>query len=142
MELGALLAGANVEEAGRCYNCGEKMGLSFQIMDDLLDAFGDHALVGKQKGGDILADKKTYLSLLAIEKDKNAFLSIVSQSNPEKKVEQMLQLYKELGVKLETEKLMESYYLEAVTELQELNASNGAKEPLKKLFDYLFERAF
>lgn len=142
MELGALLAGANEKDATLCYDCGVNMGLSFQIMDDLLDAYGDQALVGKQKGGDILADKKTYLSILAIAKSKESYLNTCSITNSEEKVNQMLELYTETGVKMETEELMKSYFDKAIQGLDGLEVQGNRKEPLRNLFGFLFQRAF
>lgn len=142
MELGALLAGANEKDATLCYDCGVNMGLSFQIMDDLLDAYGDQTLVGKQKGGDILADKKTYLSLLAIAKSNKDYFEICSISDPSEKVNKMLQLYTNTGVKEETEGLMKSYYDQAIQDLKLLNVSDDKKMPLSNLFTLLFQRAF
>jgi geranylgeranyl diphosphate synthase type II len=142
MELGALLAGANEEQVKICYDCGVNMGLSFQIMDDLLDAFGEQALVGKQIGGDILADKKTYLSLLAIEKSGKEYFETCTISNEQKKVSAMLSLYDETGVKKETEELMESYYDDAIKGLKDLNVPEENKESLINLFEFLFNRTF
>ena len=103
MELGAMLAGASEEDVANCYNSGEKMGLSFQIMDDLLDAFGEKALVGKQIGGDILADKKTILSLLAFQSANSDYEDVLKMQNPEEKVSAMLKVYENTGILIETE---------------------------------------
>ena len=142
MELGALLAGANKEQTKLCYDCGVNMGLSFQIMDDLLDAFGDQALVGKQKGGDILADKKTYLSLLTIEKASEKYQETSKETKESVKVEKMLALYEEKGVRKETEELMKDYYHKAVDGLNSIGLAKEKTGPLMNLFGFLFQRAF
>lgn len=142
MELGAMLAGASEEDVANCYNSGEKMGLSFQIMDDLLDAFGEKALVGKQIGGDILADKKTILSLLAFQSANSDYEDVLKMQNPEEKVSAMLKVYENTGARQETENLMKQYYEEAVHSLEEITVDSNRKKALSNLFGWLFERGF
>ncbi len=67
LEMGAVLAGATKEDSRNIYDYGMHLGMAFQIMDDVLDVFGDASIFGKQVGGDILANKKTYLLLKALE---------------------------------------------------------------------------
>ena len=118
------------------------MGLSFQIMDDLLDAFGEKALVGKQIGGDILADKKTILSLLAFQSANSDYEDVLKMQNPEEKVSAMLKVYENTGARQETENLMKQYYEEAVHSLEEITVDSNRKKALSNLFGWLFERGF
>ncbi|MBL7806108.1 MAG: polyprenyl synthetase family protein [Saprospiraceae bacterium] len=67
LEMGALAAGASGSDAGHLYEFGRLAGISFQIQDDLLDTYGDPAKFGKQVGGDILQNKKTFLVLKTLE---------------------------------------------------------------------------
>ena len=67
MKMGAIIANASTEDQDRCYEFGRNLGIAFQLQDDYLDAFGNPETFGKQVGGDIIENKKTYLFLKAIE---------------------------------------------------------------------------
>ena len=67
LKIGALLGGASAEDAERLYDFGMNMGVAFQLKDDLLDVYGDTAVFGKNIGGDILCNKKTYMLIKALE---------------------------------------------------------------------------
>ena len=79
MKIGATIAGASESDSESIYNFAIDLGLSFQLWDDYLDAFGDSSKTGKQTGGDILADKKTFLMIRAQEKATSKEREILSQ---------------------------------------------------------------
>ena len=67
LKIGALLGGADEKDAVLLGNFGEKLGIAFQLQDDILDVYGDPGKFGKQVGGDIISNKKTYLLIKALE---------------------------------------------------------------------------
>jgi geranylgeranyl diphosphate synthase type II len=143
MELGARLAGARESDVKACRECGINIGLSFQLMDDILDAFGKTEETGKQVGGDILADKKTFLTLLTKEKTaQNTDYSRASQLAGQDKVNAFLSLYNSLGVKEDAEKRMEGYYQESLSDLRKIDAPDERKKPIFDLFNFLSTRNF
>lgn len=104
LDMGGASAGADIKVREALYEFGLHVGLAFQLQDDYLDAFGRPENFGKQVGGDILADKKTFLLIRALEKaqgaDREALLSELG-SKREGKVERVLDLYRRLGVDAE-----------------------------------------
>lgn len=104
LHMGGSSAGASSETLDALYEFGLHVGLAFQLQDDYLDAFGNPENFGKQVGGDILANKKTFLLIRALEKaqgpDRDALQSELGQ-NREGKVARVLDLYRRLGVDAE-----------------------------------------
>lgn len=104
LHMGGSSAGASSETLDALYEFGLHVGLAFQLQDDYLDAFGDPEHFGKQVGGDILADKKTFLLIRALEEardgDRSALMSELG-SRTEGKVDRVLALYRKLGVDAE-----------------------------------------
>lgn len=129
LKLGAILADATEEQANLIYDFGLNLGIAFQIQDDILDVYGDAALFGKQVGGDILANKKTYLLLNALELakgDKKAELEkwlAISDHKAEGKVEAVTELFTQLEVKEHAEKVMWEYYDVSIKCLESLKLS-------------------
>ena len=123
LQLGAILGGAGEGNQQHIYSFGKNLGIAFQIQDDYLDAFGDPEKFGKQIGGDILSNKKTFLLLHAIEvataNQKKEIDTLIS-TNPTDKVEKMLTIYKDCKVDV------------AVLDIR--------KKPLYELATYLMER--
>ena len=106
LQIGALCGGADTAEAERLYTAGFHFGLAFQLQDDLLDVFGDPDVFGKQQGGDIISDKKTFLRLRALEiadenKKESLKNSFIIKSETDK-VNSVTNLFNELGIKEET----------------------------------------
>tara|TARA_B100000768_G_scaffold181949_1_gene207664 strand:+ start:14314 stop:15279 length:966 start_codon:yes stop_codon:yes gene_type:complete len=122
LKMGAITAGAADNEANLIYDYGINMGIAFQLRDDYLDAFGQMEKVGKQKGGDILANKKTYLALKAIsnanEIERAQLIELQKEPNPKLKVEQTLRLFTSLGVDKDIEHLSKSYFAKALASLR------------------------
>ena len=104
LHMGGSSARASSEALDALYEFGLHVGLAFQLQDDYLDAFGDPEHFGKQVGGDILADKKTFLLIRALEEardgDRSALISELG-SRTEGKVDRVLALYRKLGVDAE-----------------------------------------
>lgn len=136
VELGARLAGVSEEAALKTYQYGENLGLGFQIMDDWLDSFGTPQAVGKKPGGDICANKKTFLWIKLQElggKQIETQLKEMSLWPKEKeleKVEAVLKLYNQFQIGELSLQLMDSYFIEAQMLLNELEALKEGKELL------------
>lgn len=143
LRMGAIAAGSELNDANHLYDFGINLGLAFQIQDDYLDAFGESGKVGKQKGGDILANKKTFLLLNAIEaasaEDRKAILSSLELEGVQK-VETVLQLFKKIGVDSFTKLKMDEYYQKALLSLEKVNVEEDKKVYLKALASSLMQR--
>lgn len=145
LDLGACVAGASESQMIHLRQFGEHLGISFQLRDDYLDAFGDPEKFGKQVGGDILADKKTYLLIRALDKadaGQRDELHRMSGStcSPDDKVTRTREIFRELGA--DEEILAESgrYYTSALTHLDALGLSPAQTDPLRMLAAQLLER--
>jgi len=146
MELGAILAQQNNQMSNQLYKIGELIGLGFQLKDDLLDVYGDPEKFGKQIGGDILANKKTYLLIRALTLAqgglKNELLKWLSMDNsiPEQKIRAITSMYTSLGVKQETELEIKKYFDEAFMLISKLNIVDEKKLSLLKFMGGLVDR--
>ena len=146
LKIGALLGGASSEDAERLYDFGMNLGVAFQLKDDLLDVYGDAVIFGKNIGGDILCNKKTYMLIKAFEHaDKNqlirlnAWVDAVS-FNPEEKIAAVTELYNQIGIKELCEKKMEKYCERAMESLRAVKVADKKKEELKNLMANLMHR--
>ncbi len=145
LKIGAILANADMGSAEQIRHFGECIGMAFQLQDDLLDAFGDHRKVGKQTGGDIVANKKTYLLIRALEKaeaDQKKELEDLLTSNPVDKVQQVIQLYHALNIREETCKVIDQYHKEGLKYLEALPLTNNRKAPLLAFAKKLLVREY
>lgn len=146
IELGAIIGGADDDISSRLYEFGINIGLGFQLKDDLLDVFGDIDKFGKQVGGDIISNKKTYLLIKALELaqgdlkyelmhwlDKKDFV-------PHEKVHAVINIYNKLGIKALSEKKMNDYFDKGLEILDLLNINHEKKTPLKNLTLKLIDR--
>lgn len=146
LQLGALIGGASEEEANKLRLFGEEIGLAFQVKDDFLDAFGDATKVGKQIGGDIAANKKTFLFVkaleLAEEHDAQALLSLYTDKNLDTstKVHKTMELYQQLNLQEETEKEIERLYQGALKQLIGLSPGIFETAKLKRFAEQLMDR--
>ena len=144
LEMGAMLGHAKTDEVALLKKFGESIGLGFQIKDDLLDVFGDQEKFGKQVGGDIIANKKTYLLLKALEdadtSQKQTLETWLNKTEfeAEKKVEAIRAIYEELNIKEKAQELAQSYFNEAFSLLEKLESDK--KEPLKLFAQQLINR--
>ena len=146
MEMGGILAGVDALKAKTLYDIGERIGLGFQLKDDLLDVYGDPEKFGKQVGGDILANKKTYLLIRALESAQGEALDSLnawieaSNPNPVEKVKAITQLYTDLGIRTETEAKINQYFDLAFEAIDQLNLQSEQKEVLGKFLAGLVDR--
>ncbi|GEO04298.1 isoprenyl synthetase [Adhaeribacter aerolatus] len=146
LELGAVLNGAPENDALLLKNFGIKVGIAFQLRDDLLDVYGEQDKFGKQVGGDILADKKTFLLLTAIDQANQSQKEVLTRYknqtiySGQEKVQEFTQIYNELNIRAQTEDKINSYFEEAIQSLNAVNAPEARKAMLRNLALQLMER--
>jgi len=146
MQIGAIIGGAEQEQADLLYEFGENLGLAFQLQDDILDVYGDPEKFGKQVGGDILADKKTFLLIkareLAIGETALELDRWLNNSDvlPENKVNAITSIYNSIGVRKLAEAEMENYVLKALNALDKIAVDNTRKELLRGFAEHLLIR--
>ena len=146
LKIGACLAGAPEEDARKLYDFGMKMGLAFQLQDDWLDVYGDPKVFGKNIGGDILCNKKTYMLITALEKADEAQRAelerwlVAEDYEPAEKIAAVTALYNEVGVGRCCEELVEAYYKEGLAVLDSVDLPAGRKEELKSFACSLMSR--
>lgn len=143
-KIGALVAHANESDATLIYDFGENLGLAFQLKDDYLDCFGDPEKFGKQVGGDILSNKKTFMMLKALEIDTTGELkrSLHQKDlNAEEKIESVKSLFKKLEVDRLAFDLMDEYYQKAINSLNKIQSSQFFKNKIIQFAEDLMQRA-
>ncbi len=146
LELGALLAGMTREEAIHFRNFGVNIGIGFQLKDDLLDVYGDAEKFGKQVGGDIIANKKTWLLIRALElatgDSKSELEKWITNKdfNNEEKVQAVKSIYNQLNIHELAEAKMNEYFDLGFQQLEDLDAEHLNLEPLKAFARALIER--
>ncbi len=143
LQIGAVLGQAVSADQHYLYEFGRNLGISFQIQDDYLDAFGDPAKFGKQLGGDILADKKTFLMVKVMEVATAQQLQEIERlqgSTPGEKIAGTLQIFRETGVEEWARALKEQYRDKAFDFLEKSSADTARKLPLQDLADFLIAR--
>ncbi|MEO8149398.1 MAG: polyprenyl synthetase family protein [Bacteroidia bacterium] len=148
LKTGALIAKTNDENAIHIYEYGKNLGIAFQLQDDILDVYADPEKFGKQIGGDIIANKKTYLLLTALYKaniDQYEALSELLNDRKERflpyeKVNRITTIYDELGVKEITETEVNKYYNEALKHLNKIEISDENKKVLREFGAHLMKR--
>ena len=137
LELGSILAGATKENTKLIRAFGEEIGIGFQLKDDILDVFGDASAVGKQVGGDIISNKKTFLLIKALEKanaeQKAKLEHWINRDTfePKEKVEAVTAIYNEIGINELSNSVAESYFEGAFQKLQKIDAPEDKKALLK-----------
>lgn len=143
LRMGAILGGAGEGNQIHIYEFGKKLGIAFQIQDDYLDAFGDPEKFGKQVGGDIMANKKTFLLIHALETAEPAGkkeLERLLQTDEPSKVQKVLDLYRSCGVDAWARELKQKYISDATAHLEEIAVLSARKAPLLELMHYLVQR--
>ncbi len=143
LKLGAILGGAGEGNQNHLYEFGKNLGIAFQIQDDYLDAFGDPDKFGKKTGGDILANKKTFLIIHALETattSQHNELRELLNSNPFDKVEKVLKIYKDCKVDQWAKALKDKYLQTALQHLEDTAVLSLRKKPLMELAAYLISR--
>ncbi len=145
LKMGAVMGGAGKGNQQHLYNFGKKLGIAYQIQDDYLDAFGDASKVGKRTGGDIVANKKTFLLIRALESgsaDQVAALQSLMKENPADKVERVLEIFRQSDVDSWAINLKEQYTREALYHLEEVAVVSSRKKSLQSLVDFLIRREY
>ena len=146
MKMGAIVAKASPKDADAIYEFGRNLGIAFQLQDDYLDAFGDPKTFGKQVGGDIMENKKTYLYLKSLENaskdDQDGLLHLYSikPEDSTAKVEAVKTIFKESGAVEETKKAIKNFTQKAFDALSETGLPEKNKALLKQFGKSLMER--
>lgn len=143
LQLGALIGGAGESNQQHIFEFGLNLGIAFQIQDDYLDAFGDPEKFGKQVGGDIQSNKKTFLMIHALETalpDDLKTLNQLMHENPTDKVQQVLSIFRKCGIDNWANELKLKYLNQALSHLDAVIVSKNRKEPLIALAHYLIQR--
>jgi geranylgeranyl diphosphate synthase type II len=146
MKMGAIIAQTSKENSKLIYDFGLNLGLAFQLQDDYLDAFGDPKTFGKQVGGDIIENKKTYLYLKALEfaapeeKDKLIQLFSAHIEDNKDKIEAVKQIFNSTGASQANQKAIEEFTLKAFNTLEKIEISKDKKTMLKEFGQNLMSR--
>ncbi|MEI6866728.1 polyprenyl synthetase family protein [Flavicella sp.] len=146
LKMGAIIANAPEEEADKIYDFGLNLGIAFQLQDDYLDAFGDTATFGKQIGGDIMENKKTYLYIEALKNSdtetKEELLSWYSETLDDNtvKVKRVKELFKQVGSDKLIRDAIQNYTDKAFTVLDTISISEANSFVLKQFGDNLMTR--
>lgn len=144
LQAGAIIGGADEENQKKMYEIGINIGMAFQLQDDLLDSFGTTKRVGKQIGGDILENKKTYIFLkaweLADDNQKESIKSLLVESDKELKIKGFLELYRQLEIQHISSVLIDEYFCKGMDLLNQIEVGEEQKEVLKNFINHLYNR--
>ncbi len=130
LKIGAIIGGADTQDAQRLYDFGINLGLGFQLQDDLLDTFGNESVFGKKTGGDILTNKKTYLYLYALqcanEKNHNQLINLYSDYSvdSQEKIDMVTAIFNKLNVQKAVQQTINNYMELGLNELKKVNVSS------------------
>jgi geranylgeranyl diphosphate synthase, type II len=146
LKIGAILGGASQRDAEDLYEYGRNLGIAFQLQDDLLDTYGDPEVTGKNKGTDIVDNKKTLLVIQALNtaspaqrKELTGWLE-AKEFDPGKKIEAVTAIFDALHVKDVTQKKIQGYYKQALASLENLNKPEEMKSELYNFATFLMNR--
>ena len=146
LKIGAILGGASQRDAEDLYEFGRHLGLAFQLQDDLLDAYGDPEVMGKNQGCDIVDNKKTFLVIKAMEaasasqKDELCEWLTRKEFNSKEKIKAVKAIFDTLKIKELTESKIQNYYKHALTNLEDLNRPEERKKELYHFASFLMNR--
>jgi len=146
MKMGAIVANASENEQNSIYEFGKNLGIAFQLQDDYLDAFGDSKKFGKQMGGDIIENKKTYLYLKAIEfssqdsKHELQNLFSITPNDASDKIETAKQIFRSTGAADATQHAIKIYTDKAFHIMENMTIDTHKKEILKQMGEQLMNR--
>ncbi|MEI7676684.1 MAG: polyprenyl synthetase family protein [Bacteroidales bacterium] len=146
LKIGSIIGGASERDANLMYTFGEKIGLAFQLKDDLLDTFGDEAKFGKAIGGDIVCNKKTFLLIKAFELSNDSEKGEISEwllkqdFARQEKVDAITKIYIQRGVKELCEQKISDYYKEGLDALYAVDVNMLHKSELVTLSEKLMHR--
>jgi geranylgeranyl diphosphate synthase type II len=146
LQLGAILGNAGAGDQKLIYEFGLKLGLSFQIKDDYLDAFGEAEKVGKRIGGDIVQNKKTHLYVTAFNKadaaQKAQLTALLTEKDEEKKIAEVKHLYEATGARQHTLDTADKFYKVALESLAKVSLSEEVKKPMAEMAKRINNREF
>ena len=146
MKMGAIVAETSEENKNLIYDFGLNLGIAFQLQDDYLDAFGNPETFGKQVGGDIIENKKTYLYLKAIEfampevKEQLLHLFSIQPNDNTDKIASVKEIFNQTGASEATQKAIQDYTFKAFETLEEMQISTDKKTVLKAFGEKLMNR--
>jgi geranylgeranyl diphosphate synthase type II len=145
LEMGAILSGASDEDAHHLYEFGKNLGIAFQLQDDYLDTFGSEEKIGKKPGGDIRANKKTFLMLKSRELASEGALMVMDeliQKQEEEKIEGIRKIYLDLNIDKHSKDIINQYSVKSFDHLEKINLPEEKKLPLKQLALWLLNRQY
>lgn len=145
LKMGAIMGGASRYNQDHLYEFGLNLGTAFQVQDDYLDAFGDPSKFGKEVGGDIRQNKKTFLAIHTWEvanETQRKQLEILASTNDTNKVQEVLAIMKECGVDEWAMQLKQQYYNKAIYHLEETAVVSNRKYALSQLAQFLMQRDY
>ena len=146
LKMGAIVSEAKEKEADLLYEYGLNLGLAFQLQDDYLDTFGNPETFGKQVGGDIIENKKTFLYLKALElankEDKEKLLFFYKQKFEENsiKIDEVKRIFEKYDIPSIIQDLIQKYTTASFSSLEDINISSENKQDLKNFGSYLMAR--
>ncbi len=143
LQMGALMGGAGLGNQEHLYEFGKNLGIAFQIQDDYLDAFGDPEKFGKKNGGDIEANKKTFLLIQAMNVCSGAQLDELNSllnNKGDNKIDRVIKIYRSCKVDEWAKELKTNYMSIALQHLEDIAVLSARKKPLIDLAHYLLDR--
>ena len=146
LKIGAILGGSSQRDAEDLYEFGRNLGIAFQLQDDLLDTYGDPLVMGKNQGTDIVDNKKTFLTIQALEAasgtQKEELIKLLNEVDfdPKEKIKAVTAVFDALNIKKVTEKRIRDYYQQALTNLENLNRPEERKTELYNFASFLMNR--
>ncbi|GAB2980237.1 polyprenyl synthetase family protein [Mucilaginibacter puniceus] len=146
LKIGALIGGADKKDADLLCSFGENLGIAFQLQDDILDVYGDPAKFGKQVGGDIISNKKTYLLIKALELAEGETAELLTHILDNKdfisedKVKAVTAIYNSLDIRQYADNEMQAYADKAFAALDAINLPDDHKQYLRDFADGLMVR--
>lgn len=148
LKIGAILADASAEDAENLYKFGEQIGLAFQLQDDYLDVYGDSKVFGKEIGGDITSNKKTYMLINAFNKANDAQREELTRwvsardFDRNEKVDAVTHLYNEIGIDQLAQDKIAYYFAQSKKFLDAVNVPEEKKEELRKYAQKMMKRQY
>lgn len=148
LKIGAILADASAEDADNLYKFGEQIGLAFQLQDDYLDVYGDSKVFGKEIGGDITSNKKTYMLINAFNKANAAQREELTRwvsardFDRNEKVDAVTRLYNEIGINQLAQDKIAYYFAQSKKFLDAVNVPEEKKEELRKYAQKMMKRQY
>lgn len=148
LKIGAILADASAEDADNLYKFGEQIGLAFQLQDDYLDVYGDSKVFGKEIGGDITSNKKTYMLINAFNKANAAQREELTRwvsardFDRNEKVDAVTRLYNEIGIDQLAQDKIAYYFAQSKNFLDAVNVPEEKKEELRKYAQKMMKRQY